>query len=487
MAETAAQKVISKFERFREKLFEPVDIASIAIFRIMFGAVLLWEVYRFFAYNWIDYYYIAPQFHFKYYGFEWVQAWPGNGMYYHFAFVGLCAFCVMIGLFYRITSICLFLSFMYWFFLDQTRYLNHLYMTGLVAFLMMTIPAHRARSVDVLIWPKLKSDTVPSWCLLMLRLQVGLVYFFAGVAKLNGDWLRGEPLRQWLAQRYIIPGVGPIIATEPGVYFFSYGGLLFDLFIAPLLLWKRTRVIAFLMCVFFHVSNKILFHIGIFPMLMLGATTVMLSADWPRKICLLFAPLKDGLPKTLEYRVAPILQKTAVGFVIVYMSYQVFMPLRHWLYPGDVAWTEEGHRFSWRMKLRSKRGQIVFVATNLDTGKSWDLGHSQYLTREQLGEMPRWYDMVLQIAHLLRDELKERGIENVKITVRSKAALNGRELMPYISPDVDLAKLERSILPADWIIHSEAPLPEHTVYELVERYDKNRHKTIPLFEVSSDE
>ena len=320
--------------------FKPVDIASIAVFRMAFGAILIFEVWRYFGFDWIRKYYIEPEFYFKYFGFEWVHPWPGDGMYYHFIAVAFFAFCVMTGFLYRVTSWLLFLGFTYWFLLDETRYLNHLYMTSLMTFLMATIPAHRAKSIDAYMSPSTRSDVIPAWCLWLLRAQVGIVYFFAGIAKINHDWLRGEPIRQWLGGRDDYPIIGHWLETESAVWFFCYGGLFFDLLIVPALLWKKTRPFAFAACVFFHMTNKMLFDIGIFPLLMLAATTIFFSPDWPRKVCLFFAPKKNTQDHQVD--LAPGIgwqRQLVIAFFSFYVAIQCLVPLRHHLYPGIVHWT----------------------------------------------------------------------------------------------------------------------------------------------------
>src|SRR5687767_8367684 len=60
-------------------LFSPVDISFLVVFRVAFGAIMLWHVERYFSKGEIESFYIAPKFHFTYWGFEWVQPWPGVG------------------------------------------------------------------------------------------------------------------------------------------------------------------------------------------------------------------------------------------------------------------------------------------------------------------------------------------------------------------------------------------------------------------------
>src|SRR5687767_11157820 len=181
----------SFLKRLCSALFKPVDISFLVYFRIAFGAIMLWEVYRFFTSDWITRYYVEPAIHFTYYGFSWVKPWPGRGMYVHFFVLAVAATCIIIGFCYRTAAAVFFLGFTYVFLLDQARYLNHFYLICLISFLLVFLPANRAVSLDALLSRKIRSDTVPAWALWVLRAQVGIAYFFGGIAKLNSDWLRG--------------------------------------------------------------------------------------------------------------------------------------------------------------------------------------------------------------------------------------------------------------------------------------------------------
>ncbi len=196
------------------RLFAPVDIASLVFFRIAFGTIMAVEVLRYFYHGWIRRYYIDPTYHFSYYGFEWVQPWPGIGMYLHFIALGALAICIAYGFWYRVSTVLFFLGFTYVFLLDQANYLNHFYLIVLISFLMIFIPAHRSFSVDALERPQLRSETAPAWALWVLMAQMAIVYFYGGLAKLNDDWLRGEPIRTWLASRMDFPVIGPLFAEE---------------------------------------------------------------------------------------------------------------------------------------------------------------------------------------------------------------------------------------------------------------------------------
>src|ERR1700736_5281680 len=168
----------SKLER---KLFGQVDIASLVFFRIAFGFLMLRMVKLAWGLDRISPWWLEPSFLFKFPGFSWVHPWPGNGLYVHWILLGVFALFLAVGFLYRISATLFFLSHTYFFLLDQGRYVNHIYLICLFSFLLIFTPAHRAFSVDAWLWPKLRSSTAPAWSLWLLRGQMGVVYFFAGV------------------------------------------------------------------------------------------------------------------------------------------------------------------------------------------------------------------------------------------------------------------------------------------------------------------
>ncbi len=452
----------------RQRLFQPVDIASLVFFRIAFGAILVWEAWRYFSRGWIERYYIDPLFHFSYFGFDWVRPWPGEWMYVHFAVFAILAGCVMAGLAYRITAPLFFLAFTYVFLLDQTQYLNHFYLISLVAFLLCFIPAHRAFSLDARLRPKLRSQTTPAWTVWILRAQLGIAYFYGGVAKLNSDWLQGEPMRDWLAGTTDFPLIGRFFTQEWAVYFFSYGGLLFDLLIVPMLIWKRTRMLGFALAVTFHVLNSELFSIGIFPWLMIAATLIFMEPDWPRRFASSLGVRLAGEGRKAKKKgqsagaavsaAGLVRQRLALGLLGAYMAIQVLVPFRHWLYPGNVSWTEEGHRFSWHMKLRDKDARIRFRLTEPNTGRTWEVRPRDFLSSRQIRKMANRPDMILQFAHYLAQRQRDRGYSKIEVRVHSLASLNGRRYQLLIDPNVDLAQQPRSLRHASYILPLKEPL-----------------------------
>lgn len=441
------------------RLVAPVDIAALVYFRIAFGAIMLWEVWRYFEYGWIDRYWVVPKMHFTYHGFEWIRPWPGVLMHVHIAALGVLAAMILLGLCYRVSATLFFVGFTYVFLLEQARYLNHFYFVCLVSFLLILIPAHRAGSLDARWGLTTRSETAPAWALWVLRAQIGIVYFFGGVAKLNGDWLRGEPMRMWLRRRTDFPILGPFFEQEWMAYVFSLGGAIFDLCIVPLLLWRRTRAYAFVAAVGFHVMNDSLFRIGIFPWFSIAMSALFFPPDWPRR---LFGGVMRGVKSRKRQRAVASPLRRPDGAVLavlgVFVIVQVLVPLRHWLYPGNVSWTEQGHNFSWHMKLRTKSARAEFTVTDPASGTVWRVDNRRYLTPWQQRAMSGKPDMLVQFARFLAEEKRKEGHPAVEVRARVMASLNGRRPQLLIDPTVDLTKVGRSLVAAPWILPLTEPL-----------------------------
>ncbi|QDT46941.1 Vitamin K-dependent gamma-carboxylase [Symmachiella dynata] len=441
-------------------LFAPVDIASIVFFRILFGGIMLWHVSKYYRDDMIAFYYIKPPFHLTFYGLEWIRPWPGDLMYLHFAVMGVAACLVLIGWFYRAATIVLFLTFTHQFLIEKSLYQNHYYLMALISFLMIFIPAHRAFSVDALFRPKAASQTIPAWTLWLLRIQLGIVYFYGGLAKINVDWLHGWPMRIWLRRHTDFPVLGDYVHQEWCVVFFTYGGLLFDLLVVPMLLWKRTRMFAFMIAISFHLLNSQLFSIGVFPWFMIGATLIYFSPSWPRTLVykLLWIPGRRPLPAAApDKSKLTSRQKLTVALLGVYLTLQIVVPFRHFLYPQSESWTEEGHFFAWHMMLREKLVGLRFYATNPQTGNSGSLDIRPYVTERQIRRLGKDPDMILDFVHFLHGELLKQGNEEIEIRVLALAALNGRKPQPLVDPTIDLTQVPRTLFHQKEII---VPLTE---------------------------
>lgn len=438
------------------KLDRPVDAAILVYFRITFGALMFWELIRYLAYQKVHHLWVEPTFHFKYLGFGWVQPLPETGLYLLMALLLLATFFITLGFLYRISAFVFALGITYLFLLDQAKYLNHFYLICLLAWVSIFLPAHSFFSLDAKLKPGIRNETAPAWTINLLRFQVAIVYFYGGVAKLNADWLRGEPMRTWLRDRSDWAVTGELFQHQFAPYFFSYGGLLFDLLIVPALLWKRTRRIAFIFAVLFHLSNSQLFTIGIFPWLGIALTALFFNPSWPRNLLARFRK------KTPAYSPSPLkpLSPVLAPALTIYLALQLLIPLRHHLYPGNVSWTEEGHRFSWHMMLRSKRvSAATFVVLDKDSGQIWKLEPSAYLTARQLEKMITRPDMIQQFCLHIDSLMREEGYSNCAVRAVVYCSLNGREPALLIDPEADLSASTPSLRPSPWILPLDKKLP----------------------------
>ena len=454
------------FAGAKKTLLEPRDAASLAVFRFLFGAILCLSSIRFLWNGWVDRFYVQPTFFFKYWGFAWVEVLPEPWMTAAFvAMVVLSAF-VAVGFLYRVSIVALFAVFTYVELIDVTNYLNHYYLVSLLAFLMCFLPLHRAYSVDAWLRPDRFAPVVPAWMLYLMRFQIGVVYFYAGIAKLQPDWLlHAQPLGIWLAARSETPLIGALLTLPAMPYIMSWAGFLNDTLVVPFLLWKKTRPYAFATVAFFHFCTHLLFVIGVFPFLMVSGATLFFDADWPRK---LLARVR-GTTKRATSAAASVREGAATGrwslvaatLVVAYCVLQVATPLRAYLYPGDVLWHEQGMRYSWRVMVREKNGSIRYRLRWRDADREVQVLPSQYLTSHQEREMSGQPDMILQLAQRIAADFEARGHENVEVRVDALVSLNGRRAAPMIDPEVDLAHEPDTVAVMPWIAPSPPgdPLP----------------------------
>ena len=453
-----------------------VDAGSLAVFRIAFGLVGLLIVARFFAYGWIGDLYIEPAHHFTYLGFTWVRPWPGWGMYAHFVVLGLFALGIASGYRYRLCALFFFLGFTYVELLDKTAYLNHYYWASLVSLLMVFLPMHRSLSLDA----KRQSGTLwghaPAWAVWLLRVQLAAVYVFAGAAKLNADWLLGaQPLHIWLQDHTGLPVVGPVLAEIWTAYVFSWAGAFFDLTIVGWLMWRRTRTVAYVVLVAFHLMTYLLFpSIGVFPWMMATAALLFFPPDWPKRVLRNLRVRHRSTSNSLENLEGkhahsstgsvPVhlsnlsrmgrrwMPAIVAGVVAVYVAAQVALPLRHYAYPGNVRWNEEGYRFSWRVLLTEKVGMVEYRVHEPTTGRRWRVSPEDYLTPLQAERMVTQPDMILETAHIIARDFAAQGHEPVEVRADAFVSMNGRGNAKLVDSHVDLAAIGHGLGPKTWVL-----------------------------------
>lgn len=428
---------------------EVVPSASLRVFRTALGLLLLVAVVRFAAHGWIDAYFLEPQALFPYAGLEWVRPLDRAGMYALFALMGLAAVGIATGRLHRASALVFSAAFTWVHLLDRTNYLNHYYFVSLLTFLMAWLPL----SARALAGPS------PSWVLWAIRAQVGVVYVFGGIAKLQPDWLlRAEPLRTWLYRNQDFPVVGPAFSEPWAAYAMSWSGAAFDLLVVPCLLWRRTRPLAFMAVLLFHLTTARLFHIGMFPWIMIACAPIFFAPDWPAKVRAWWRGEAQEGASTASLAsgsLAPAARawpRWAPAACALWIVLQALVSLRSHVYPGDPLWTEEGFRFSWRVMVMEKNGAAEFTVRDPDDGRQWRVLPSAYLTPLQARAMSTQPDMILSFAHLLDREFRARGVRDPEVRADVMVSLNGRPAARLVDPHADLSREHEGLGPRRWVL-----------------------------------
>ena len=427
----------------------------LAVFRIGFGLMMFYSIMRFYFMGWIEKVYILPSFHFKYYGFEWVPK-IGEYTYLLFFICAISSIMITIGYKYRLAIVSFFICFTYIELLVKTVYLNHYYFISILSFLLIFLPLNAIFSIDNLI-KKEKKPLVKSWIIDCLKFLLAIVYIYAGIAKINHDWLiEAMPLKLWLTSKYDLPIIGEYFLQEVWVhYLMSWGGMIYDLTIPFLLLIKKTRNFAFFMVIFFHVFTRILFPIGVFPYVMIISSLIFFDEKFHQNIIKHLKKIISSIYLNTEKLKIVYTNSTYNKFsftvVLIFFIIQLFMPIRHMLYPGNIMWHEQGYRFSWRVMLMEKIGYTTFKIEQ-ENGKYFYVNNEDHLTSYQEKQMSFQPDFILEYAHYLGHYYNKKGYENIKVFADSYVSLNGRKSQRYIDNNINLLNINDSFKNKTWIL-----------------------------------
>lgn len=429
-------------EKIRNKLFSPIDIYSLVFIRITFGVIMFYDIAKYFYYDVIDYYFLKPEFLFKYYGFEWIEPLSPILLHLLFLILAMLAIFIALGLFYRASIILFLIGFTYIFLLEKALYLNHYYMVIIFNFLLCFMPAHRYFSIDAAyLNPKIKTTIISAWPAILLRIQLEIILIYAGIVKINSDWLQGYPLKIWFSEH------GAFFSNHYVALAGSYGVIILHLVGAPLLLFKRTRFWVFLIYAIFHSINSYMYRIGIFPWMTLALTTIFFEPNWPKK----FFTLKNHVG---AYCIRPQAQNLILILITIWCAFQILFPLRKYFYEGNPAWHQQGHYFSWQMKLNHIESAITVKAKDNVTNEFLNLATStnHYLTDRQKTAIGCRPDMILQYAKFLEKTLAKETGHDISIYMSVLCSLNGRKPAEFVDTNIDLAKEKEDFSMPKWIL-----------------------------------
>jgi len=436
---------MTAIEKIRDRLNQPVSIFPLITFRIFFGLLMAIATVRFLANGWVSELYVRPRYHFPFFGWQWIKVYGEFFIYLLFALLLIFSLFILAGFLYRFAAAGFFLVFSYIELIDKTYYLNHYYFIILVSFLMIFLPANRYCALDLFVFRRRQPvKKVPAWAVLAPRLQIFILYFFAGLAKINSDWLlHALPLKLWLPPLSHVPVLGYWFGQAWVAYLLSWGGCIFDLSVGFLLFSKSFRLPAYIALTAFHLVTGFLFPIGMFPYVMIVLAAVFFSDEWHKKVLLRFQSLPFykmiNWPKEFA-RELPQLRSPVRYLFLLFFFLQVIIPLRYLLYPGKLFWTEEGFRFSWRVMLIEKAGTIFFTVKDPSTQRTYSIVNRDYLTPLQEKMVATQPDMIVDMAHLLESDFRRRGISAPTVYAESYVTLNGRPSRLLTDPAYDLVQ-----------------------------------------------
>lgn len=432
-------------------LFRRIDNSSLIIFRIFFGILISLECFGAIATGWVKRNLIAPQYTFPFIDFEWLSPLPGYGMYIYFSVMGALGICIALGYRYKFSVVVFTLLWTIAYLMQKTAYNNHYYLLVLISLLMCFFPANKGSSLDVKQNPSIKEDSMFAYVKWIIVLQLFIVYVYASMAKLYGDWLDFGMIKILMHPKADYFLIGDLLQQPWAHKVIGTVGILFDLLIIPALLWKPTRKIAFFASIFFHLFNSIVFQIGIFPYLSLAFSVFFFEPQTIRKI--FFKTKRTFLISQIEI---PAYKKVFLAGFCVYFSLQLTLPIRHYFIEDDVLWTEEGHRMSWRMMLRSRSGHGQFKVVNHTNGEEFFIQPDDYLTKGQKRKVFAYPDFAWQFAKYLKKEFEQNG-DSISVYLKnSTISINGRPYTPFIKPETDLANVPwKPLGHHNWILPSQ--------------------------------
>ncbi len=430
-------------------LFRHIDNSALIVFRIIFGLLCFLESVGAIFTGWVKRTLIDPELTFSFIGFEWLQPLPGNWMFAYYVIMGLFGLLIMIGYKYRLSIILFTLMWTASYLMQKSSYNNHYYLLILLSGIMVILPANRYLSVDSKLDPKIKSNSMPQWCSYIFIIQMFIVYTFGAIAKLYPDWLDTTFLEITLRDKQNYYLIGDFLQNKGLQQFLAYGGILFDGLVIPLLLFKPTRNFALIASIFFHIFNSIVFQIGIFPYLSLAFILFFYS---PKTIQNIFLKKKSFYDN--DEVIIPKYKNALIAFFVIFFTIQLALPIRHWVIEDNVLWTEEGHRMSWRMMLRSKSGFSNFYIVDKSTHQRTKIDLDNYLTRKQIHLVSTKPDAIWQFAQRLKKQYAGKG-HDIAVYVDCHISVNGRPHKKLVDPQTDLANVEwNPYKHSEWLLPS---------------------------------
>ncbi|KAF4523661.1 hypothetical protein B566_EDAN006031 [Ephemera danica] len=454
-------KDLTSWKRFLALLYRPTDGASLGVVRALFGLLMVVDIAEERGLSRVDVKWGNPD-ECRFPLFSFFQPFPMQWMCIVYGLMWLGAVGIMLGFLFRLSCISFLIPYVYIFLLDKTTWNNHSYLYGLTTMLLLSSQANQYCSIDSFVWPK-KTKYIPLWNYAILRYQFFILYFVAGLKKIDPDWLNGHSMGQLSYHWVFTPFRHFLTGEEIDYWIIHVGGFLLDLTIGFWLFFDKTRPIALLFCASFHVMNSQLFAIGMFPYVCLVTMLLFCNPDWPRNLIYQFRKrigfqysttsqkkhgLTDDDKKYYDYQ-----QKwkkiITVSLLGLHIALQAFLPYSHFITKGYNTWTNGLYGYSWDMMVHNWNTiRIMPRIVDETTGQEHFLDANAWVSSDRWAQHA---DMVVQWAKCMETNLREsQEMHHVSVYLDVWSSLNGRFQQRMYDPHVNL-------LTADWSPFKQTP------------------------------
>lgn len=446
---------LSSWQSVVTLLNRPTDPANLAVFRFLFAFLMLLDIPQERGLSSLDRKYLDGLDVCRFPLLDALRPLPLDWMYLVYTIMFLGALGMLLGLCYRLSCVLFLLPYWYVFLLDKTSWNNHSYLYGLLAFQLTFMDANHYWSVDGLLNAQKKNAHVPLWNYTVLRGQIFIVYFIAGVKKLDADWVEGYSMEH-LSRHWLFSPFKLVLSEElTSLLVVHWCGLLLDLSAGFLLFFDASRSIGLFFVSYFHCMNSQLFSIGMFPYVMLASSPLFCSTEWPRKLVARcpkrlqkLLPTKDApqpsascVYKRARARAGPkvgLRHQLGAVFTLLYLLEQLFLPYSHFLTQGYNNWTNGLYGYSWDMMVHSRSHQHVKITYR--DGLTGELG---YLNPGVFTQSRRWKDhadMLKQYATCLSLLLPKYNVTEPQIYFDIWVSINDRFQQRLFDPRVDIVQ-----------------------------------------------
>jgi hypothetical protein len=446
----------SNVKAFLSWLSQPIDPLVLGIFRIGFGLFMTYTMIHYFEIGLIRNMFVLPQTNFQYDFVRWIKPLPENYLNVLMGFLLSCALAISAGLWFKWACRLFAVGYAYIFLLDKSIYNNHIYLFILLAILLSFTDADRVLSLRK---QSKEPFLAPRWQVFILQMQIVIVYFYGGIAKLTKDWLFNcQPVRVLVEKLPTDHILAHLFKNEAGIFLLNYGGLIIDLG-APLFLWhKPFRKWAIFLFVGFNLLNSRIFSdIGIFPYVMLFSLLLFYEpGDLPfiRSQKVKNKDQQSGDQNLGEVRTAGIGATSRLSvFLYFYFVFQLVFPFRGHFLPNPLDWTTIGNRFSWRMKVDTRDiEEMNFFVHSAAYDQPVPVDIHTFINDMQIRNLSMDPRSVVDFAKYIKAEVIKHGAVDPEIKATIRLRYNGRLPQLFVDPETDLSSVDVSpFRKLDWV------------------------------------